>query len=433
MAVNMEQVDQLLRFTSTELEAHRKAAQMYARQLSPGLAIMKVINPSENEISAILRVLLDPNGAHSHGTTFLSSFLERFLPESLRGGELSGASVTLEARTDRLDWHKRRIDILVETPTLALGIENKPWAADQQEQISDYLLHLSKLNKERHHLLYISGDGSLPNEGSISSLEREKAEAANRFSTMGYADLHAWLSDAVRLCDSVRAAAFITDFITFIEEQFMSGSDVEQKDITDRILAEPGSFEASMHVADSVVAAKKHLWAKLCGQIEKELESKHGRITRFGDGSGSWTAVVIYPNGGSLGVCFEFQGAGFDPELIYGIYRARGGERMIQSPSEIQAALTSSLGAKQGKSDKWPWFRRFSAAANWKLPEPWKMIMGDQLAGKFVESAEAVCQALVDPPQQVGGSKSTGSEVPDLSMPASAQAPNGSGGPDAGS
>src|SRR5947209_18012145 len=92
---------------------------------------------------------------------------------------------------------RRRIDFTVEAPTLVVGVENKPWADDQQDQLNDYVDRLSERYGNRFFIVYISGDGSQPT--SLSNKRRESL--GTRFKLLSYPiELRAWLESCETHC-----------------------------------------------------------------------------------------------------------------------------------------------------------------------------------------------------------------------------------------
>jgi len=95
--------------------------------------VYDLIGLDEMRLSRVLGGLLDPKGRHDQGDRFLRCFLDAV---GLTDFESKGnVSVRLEATTAE----QRRMDILIESDHWLVGIENKPWAADQALQIHDYV------------------------------------------------------------------------------------------------------------------------------------------------------------------------------------------------------------------------------------------------------------------------------------------------------
>ena len=116
------------------LDAHVTGAELYG---APRLSVFRLLSPTEPTLSRVIADLLDPRGSHGQGELFLNSLLEKvdLPPVTIR----DIVRVTREVRTTPKN---RRIDIVVETPRVVLGIENKPWAGQLENQLKDYWEYL---------------------------------------------------------------------------------------------------------------------------------------------------------------------------------------------------------------------------------------------------------------------------------------------------
>jgi len=137
--------------------------------------------------------LLDPAGCHAQGRSFWELFVDAFrCPEWARIGQQ--IKVRIEVGTDALERPDRRIDIVIELDgTAAVAIENKPWAIDQDRQVTDYLAHLNRRYAGKHVLIYLAPDGRSPAENSIAAAEREQAESDGTLRIIGFSELLPWL------------------------------------------------------------------------------------------------------------------------------------------------------------------------------------------------------------------------------------------------
>lgn len=179
--------------------------------LSTRFNVFELIRPDEPMLSAILADLLDPRGTHGQGPVFLQSFVV-----CLRLGELADQmprAIECERRTSLIEWNGRRIDIVLDFEGFGLGIENKPWAREQRNQIVDYQLELSRRYAGRYRLVYLTSDGRMPQTWS--------AEERDLLKTMSYGeDLVCWLSDCIRSCASEKYRWFLRDFVEFVKNRF---------------------------------------------------------------------------------------------------------------------------------------------------------------------------------------------------------------------
>lgn len=193
------------------LESHRESMATVDHLLSTRFNVFELFRPAEPMLSAILADLLDPNGTHGQGPVFLQSFVARLELDEL--ADQVPRAVQCERRTNLIDWDGRRIDIVADFVRFGLGIENKPWAREQRDQIVDYQLELSRRYSGRYCLVYLTSDGRMP--------ETWSAEERDRLKTMSYRDdLVGWLNDCIRSCASEKYRWFLRDFVEFVENRF---------------------------------------------------------------------------------------------------------------------------------------------------------------------------------------------------------------------
>jgi len=129
--------------------------------------LFNVLDVSRREVkthSRLLAELLNPNGSHSQGNTFLSHFMDVLHGlRSVCNHEFPESSV--QSGTWQIHCEKRTIqgnlDIVLESPGLLLVIENKIDAGDQPEQLARYAKWLKKSARpdQASALLYLTLDG----------------------------------------------------------------------------------------------------------------------------------------------------------------------------------------------------------------------------------------------------------------------------------
>ncbi len=140
------QPDELKRFFSDldfRLEIQNKSKSQLDRHLASEFSVFEFIKPDENRLSDILKMLLDPRGAHGQQDLFLKLFLDRLGRTS--EPNVRDTKVVREALTNKIGSFLRRIDILVTSDRLAMAIENKVDSGEQQDQLRDYHDHIQRL------------------------------------------------------------------------------------------------------------------------------------------------------------------------------------------------------------------------------------------------------------------------------------------------
>lgn len=171
-----------------ELTPHLHAARTVERELDRHLAsrfnVFRYLRDDELGLSRIIADLLDPDGEHGQGTTFLEAMLELLgvAPKAAgsgRSGPLrSTATDKIRVVAERRTTGGRFIDITVDIPTddglFCLAFENKPYAEDEHRQCVDYLRFLGDHYGKRFLLVYLPPRFRLPDEFSLPPAARER-------------------------------------------------------------------------------------------------------------------------------------------------------------------------------------------------------------------------------------------------------------------
>lgn len=204
------------------LHSHREATRRLDHFLSTGFNVFRVIRPNENRLSEVIADLLDPSGSHGQRRKFLDAFLQVINRPDLKDKKLP--KVGREVWTDHNSENPyRRIDIVVEFENKAfgLGIENKkpePGTGDLQGQLEDYYHHLkNKYGENKFCLVYLTKDGSDPDEKSIECSLRERLKSENKLVCVSYSHgIREWIEECCRLCESDKFRWFLRDFMDYI-------------------------------------------------------------------------------------------------------------------------------------------------------------------------------------------------------------------------
>src|SRR5262249_25319412 len=153
------------------------------------------------------------------GTCFLAQLLRMVGLESLKSMEQARA--WREDQTWLIDNQIRRIDITVDFPHLGfgIGIENKPWASDQTDQVADYVKPMRLRYGTRFLFMYWSGHGGMPT--SIDRIERETLERENKLRVWSYRrELRQWLQTSRDACQAPKVCWFLDDLLNYLTQNF---------------------------------------------------------------------------------------------------------------------------------------------------------------------------------------------------------------------
>lgn len=191
--------------------------QSFDKYLASEFNVFQYILPNENRLSDIIADLLDPKGRHGQKEIFLKEFIE-IVGKSGKCDVLKG-KIIREKTTDYILNSQRRIDIIIDFGDFGIGIENKPWAIDQKDQLKEYDQHLMKKYKDSYLLIYLTATGSDPD--SLSKSEIEFLKNQEKFLNMAYPDkFNTWLESCYKQSDSEKIRMFLRDFIKYIYFEF---------------------------------------------------------------------------------------------------------------------------------------------------------------------------------------------------------------------
>ena len=270
----MSEVQTLINEVSQKVQALETAQALYSRQLSPDFNTFDYINTDELGLSRILAALLDPKGSHAQQETFLRLFIEHCLPDMYKAPEwqvfldsIDKTKVFVEQVTSRNN-SLRRMDIYLQCQvgdnSYGVCIENKPYAADQFEQLKDYAEELEKRRHKAWHLVYLNEANEGPSEYSIDTSKLEALKKENQYSHLRFSDLIPWLKACQAECQNHSVSEFIAQLIKFIQKQFMGIKDMnEDNAVLDIIQKNAATIDASIRVSNTVDRMKKALIAKL--------------------------------------------------------------------------------------------------------------------------------------------------------------------------
>lgn len=373
--------------------AFARARALYADRLAPEFSPFHFIEPNEVRLSSIIAWMLNPIGSHGQGARFLAAFVKRGFA-AWDEDTCGTALVRTEVPTSRLDA-SRRIDILIQSEDKAIAIENKPWAQDQNKQVSDYLIHLKSEFSGGFTLIYLSGDGSPPTAGSISPDEASMSLSGGQLSVIGYAELIPWIADCKNACRADRVSIFLDDFARYIQQQFLKVRDMTERDqIVSDIISSPAMVASAMQVVFSFEKIKSELIKQLEAHLKDETAKRGWTLIPRIDGPVLWSGFSIrYFPSDETTFTIEF-GDKRRANFYYGI---RGIGPNHPKYERIHKALTKAFGPGQ-QGEVWPWNRNPSPTdqllpldGDWNTSErPW-IAIADRSCVAYIVSAAQQC------------------------------------------
>ena len=207
---------------SVASEAQRVLDRVAATQFS----VFHYFKENENLVSGIFADLLRPDGSHGQGTAFLRLFLEEIDRGDKRSIRKAGAYGTLEPCSVYTEYGTsahRRIDIVLKLRDKWIGVENKPWAGEQEDQLQDYLDFLRQKD-EQACVLYLSGDGG--DATTIRDEDRDHYLNIPYGLTKNGPSVAHWIAECHRRCHAENVRWFLKDMLMYVARMFY-GEDPE--------------------------------------------------------------------------------------------------------------------------------------------------------------------------------------------------------------
>ena len=404
----MSEVQNLIHEVSQKVKALETAQALYSRQLSPDFNTFDYINTDELGLSRILAALLDPKGSHAQQETFLRLFIKHCLPDIYKAPEwqifldnVDKTKVFVEQVTSRSN-RLRRMDIYLQCQvgdnSYGVCIENKPYAADQFEQLKDYAVELEKRHPKAWHLAYLNESDNGPSEYSIKPDDLKTLTDKKRFTHLRFSELLGWLKACQVECQNHSVSEFIAQLVKFIQKQFMGIEDMnEDNAVLNIIKKDAATIDASIKVSNTVDRMKKELIEKLkidllakCKKTDYEVD-----VSYIGDGRRYEQIYFLIP-GYDLGyICFEFQGANFDRPCLGIAFISAEAARACPYAEKMKTVLNEELTDKKVlSSPSWPAYYYFYPQ-DWKgSSEAWLMINEGTMADKILEEMDKVFNIL---------------------------------------
>lgn len=395
----------LLHKTTASIQALRKAKEMFSDKLAPDFNLFDFLRSDEIGLSRCISSLLNPKGKHGQGSVFLSLFVSHFLAPDWDVDD--NCTVFLEKQTSTL----RRIDIYLRFSSgNIISIENKPWAGDQDGQLSDYANFIAtQAMGKAWHLFYLSNDE--PSEKSLSTKKQKQLKAAGHYSNISFHSLIEWLEDCSNRAKAFSVKLFIDELVKFIRSKINNELDMtEENEVKSIILATDDNLESAFAIGNSLHATKQHLLKKFKQDIEAEISGTGFKLIWDKNLSNGWQAYsgfgIQFNPLHKFYLRFEFNNSNLR-NMYWGICRLNEDVKQDSNTwTKINGCLNRLYG--NGEHTEWcPWWNWLEnnpvlgpeQLASWDSnAEPWKLIKENSLAPRVAQLANNLWQKLSKEP-----------------------------------
>lgn len=391
-------VERLLRSTGAVI---KDEAQNATRSTNTEIEfdVFSLFRPNECDLSRILGMLLDPHGNHHQKELFLRAFVELVQRQSAPVPSLEWFDVSkwrgyeLESPTVA----GRRLDVVLQFGGGLVGIENKPWASDQNAQLSDYADHLESASPGRWLLVYLCNWE--PSQATLLPDRMRQFRAEGRLVQISFRLLAAWINECTAACSSPRVRSFLSDFAKYVNKE-INGENMHS---FDERIAELASSPENLEVAFAIAGAVNHLRRKWLSQLRTDLENlarlQHWRLDwsmNAWESKGSYFSVSTPVKGKVRTLCFEWE-PGLR-HLSWGLY----GESSTAQDDYDRLLNTFPGIAKTDRS--WPWWQDGSSGLqplgmpeDWSSSaEAWTFIKNGDFAREIINLSKLAFESLED-------------------------------------
>ena len=397
----MEQrIYRLLNEVAFKMGTLREARSRFSAQLAPEFRIFDYLRTDEMGLSRCIASLLDPKGRHGQGRVFLDALLKRVGSVSDWATNTDNCVVIMEKQANG----QRRIDIYLDFQKDGIiGIENKPWAGDQGQQLADYAAYLEKeAGLKKWLLIYLSNRD--PSKESIGTSEREEYEKSGHYVRLTYADLIKWLEECACKSKATNVRVFIEELAKIIRTSINGELDMsEEQEIKSIILKSTENLASAFQISNTINAVREELLKLLRIELESSLKC-HAMVLDWNlEGSRKNIGFNIQFGENPQKLCLRFQ---FEESNLDGFFWGIARKDVLYSDPQVWAEvnkLMSANFASKESSKHWPWYSDrsedgFSAEFNnWTISAyPWMAILDKKSENNLAEKITTIALHVRD-------------------------------------
>lgn len=398
----------LLGEVALNIEALRKAKKRFSERLAPEFSIFDYLRADEMALSKCIAGLLAPQGTHGQGSVYLRSFLESVCPQT----SWITSTEQCEVETEKQANGQRRIDVFLSFQEGFVGIENKPWAADQDRQLIDYAEYLEKsANSSGKQWLLIYLCNNEPSKESVPEDVRENLETSGNLIFINYIQLINWLDVCRSKTKALSVQVFIEELIKFIQIKINGELEMSEENETCAIiLSSKVQLSSAFQIYKSIDVVKRDLIIKLREQLKFELEKKDYHLVWDKDLELNWKAYVgfgvKFKKDQDVYLRFEFNNTGLC-NFEWGL--ARESKAVIPHPvrwKTIKDSMESHQFGMGKEAPHWPWYVENTKSGlgdeirDWNKDYlPWTLILDDgenNLAKRVASLSSRVHKAFAE-------------------------------------
>ncbi|GLX64060.1 hypothetical protein KMU_21010 [Proteus vulgaris] len=398
-------VHKVIQRITTERKSYDKAKKRYYKKLSPDFSPLSLFKINENTISKCLAFLLDPTETHAQGKLFTQNFYKYFIKNNKYQ---SVKSVCLEQAVERDDSY-RRLDIFVETSDLLIGIENKPWAEDEENQLYDYGCWLKKRagrSRKKWILFYLSNS-----EYSEYSLSKDTdKEIKDNIHHITYYEIIKWLEECSYKIESIQVKMFIESIIKFINSEINYELNMElQDEIVEKILEDNDAISSALLISKSIENIKLSIMDEFITYIINKTDELYTEFyfddEDFRKGKKESGFYVDFNDDSLYYLVFKFESSNLR-DFYWGFERKNEAPKRnklknyTEIQSEIERIFPDYYVECQLNAEDYPWYAYSGESLN--IPQNWNaddniwLMLRDFGEDSFAETVVTIIKTISD-------------------------------------
>ena len=265
---------------------------------------------TEMRHSAILRELLDPQGMHGFKTKFLEAFFKQIGLEFDPNGCRTKTEVA---------YSNGRMDIVISSGDVAVVIENKIYAGDQEDQLKRYKEEwLEAQSGKKQALLYLTLDGH----------EASNAEHVD-YQRISYRnDILAWLETCIEMAtEKPLVKSALEQYKELIKKLTGEHMDPSMKDaVTSATTANAQNYLAAALTAKAFDGIHQNVLRDIVKEASEETRNEEKEWLcekemdwKIGTNNNKQFSISYTPKGKQYKLFFEFQKGNYQ-DLYYGLH-----------------------------------------------------------------------------------------------------------------
>ena len=318
-------------------------------------SILKMESKENDTHSAFLGELLNPNGSHNFGASFLQLFLNQIDDETL---DANSSKVILEYHiglNNHDDKTGGRVDIYIKDASEnTICIENKIYASDQPNQLKRYANH----NKTKNKVYYLTLNGDDASKGSKDDLEIDVDYTCISYHTTIIDWLEACAKEA---SDQPILRETIKQYIILLKKLTNQLSDAKmEKEIKALIIT---NYTAAKTISSNIEAVELEYTRLFLIEIEQKLNEtlndkhKDWIIEVSEDLNVIWSGIKISHKDWPQNIRVQLQGNNkiHSSDTGYGLVTHKSSIYRLDIESELKSNIIFETGFKS--KEYWPFYK----------------------------------------------------------------------------